>query len=206
MNICLIGEYQLTRNAYVKALKTIEGIDEVYDFETLRECITFLERARSDLVLLDIELNETEILLMDKLRQKCPKIKFIIMAEQEKILQTLALGAAYVLKNMLIDEFVRVMTTVIKGNLFIASDAVELVTTAFQEKLDNIKFSRSCYLTEREKDILVLITKGQSNSQIGEQLCLSTFTVKNYVSKIIEKLGVRDRTQATAKAIKYGLV
>lgn len=206
MNICLIGEYQLTRNAYVKALKTIEGIDEVYDFETLRECITFLERARSDLVLFDIELNETEILLMDKLRQKCPKIKFIIMAEQEKILQTLALGAAYVLKNMLIDEFVRVMTTVIKGNLFIASDAVELVTSTFREKLDNIKFSRSCYLTEREKDILVLITKGQSNSQIGEQLCLSTFTVKNYVSKIIEKLGVRDRTQATAKAIKYGLV
>ena len=206
MNICLIGEYQLTRNAYVKALKTIEVIDEVYDFETLRDCTKFLERARSDLVLLDIELNEAELLLMDKLRQKCPKIKFIIMAEQEKILQTLALGAAYVLKNMLIDEFVRVMTTVIKGNLFIASDAVELVTTAFQEKLDNIKFSRSCYLTEREKDILVLITKGQSNSQIGEQLCLSTFTVKNYVSKIIEKLGVRDRTQATAKAIKYGLV
>ena len=206
MKICLISEYALTRNVYAKAFKAIEGIDEVFDFETLRECINFLERGKTDIIILDIGLNENEIFLLDKLRQKYPKIRFIILEKQEQILQTLALGATYALKNMLLDEFIGVMKTVNKGNLFIASDAVEIVTDAFQEKLDNIRFSRSCYLTEREKDILILITKGKSNSQIGQELCLSTFTVKNYVSKIIEKLGVKDRTQATAKAVRFGLV
>ena len=51
-----------------------------------------------------------------------------------------------------------------------------------------------------------LIAEGKSNSEIGDELALSAFTVKNYVSKIIEKLDVKDRTQATAKAIQYGLV
>ena len=61
-------------------------------------------------------------------------------------------------------------------------------------------------LTDREKEILGLITKGKSNTEISKELFLSAFTVKNYVSKILEKLEVKDRTEATAKAIKYGLV
>lgn len=61
-------------------------------------------------------------------------------------------------------------------------------------------------LTDREKEILCLITKGKSNTEISKELYLSAFTVKNYVSKILEKLEVKDRTEATAKAIKYGLI
>ena len=61
-------------------------------------------------------------------------------------------------------------------------------------------------LTDREKEILGLITKGKSNKEISKELFLSAFTVKNYVSKILEKLEVKDRTEATAKAIKNGLI
>lgn len=61
-------------------------------------------------------------------------------------------------------------------------------------------------LSDREKEILERITKGKSNTEISKELYLSAFTVKNYVSKILEKLEVKDRTEATAKAIKYGLV
>ncbi len=61
-------------------------------------------------------------------------------------------------------------------------------------------------MTDREQEILGLVAEGKSNSEIGDELALSAFTVKNYVSKIIEKLDVKDRTQATAKAIQYGLV
>lgn len=61
-------------------------------------------------------------------------------------------------------------------------------------------------LTAREKEILNLVAEGKSNSEIGKELYLSSFTVKNYVSQIIEKLEVKNRTQATVKAVKYGLV
>ena len=62
------------------------------------------------------------------------------------------------------------------------------------------------HLTKREKEILNLVTQGKSNSEIGKELYLSEFTVKNYVSQIIEKLEVKNRIQATVKAIKYGLI
>lgn len=61
-------------------------------------------------------------------------------------------------------------------------------------------------LTKREIEILSGIAQGKSNSEIGKELFLSAYTVKNYVSQIIEKLEVKNRTQAAAKAFKYGLL
>lgn len=61
-------------------------------------------------------------------------------------------------------------------------------------------------LTKREIEILSLVAQGKSNIEIGDELYLSEFTVKNYVSQIIEKLEVKNRIQATVKAIKNGLV
>ena len=71
---------------------------------------------------------------------------------------------------------------------------------------NKIKDHCSINLTKREKEILNLVTQGKSNSEIGKELYLSEFTVKNYVSQIIEKLEVKNRIQATVKAIKNGLV
>lgn len=86
------------------------------------------------------------------------------------------------------DKALQVLKEALEGNLIIPSGVV----------LPN--------LTDREKEILCLITKGKSNTEISKELYLSAFTVKNYVSKILEKLEVKDRTEATAKAIKCGLV
>ncbi|MBA2681603.1 MAG: response regulator transcription factor [Ktedonobacteraceae bacterium] len=62
------------------------------------------------------------------------------------------------------------------------------------------------HLTEREREILALVTQGASNRQIAENLYLTEGTVKNHMSSILSKLGVRDRTQAVLKAKKMGLV
>lgn len=86
------------------------------------------------------------------------------------------------------DKALQIIKEALDGNLIVPSDVV----------LPN--------LTDREKEILERITKGKSNTEIGKELFLSAFTVKNYVSEIIRKLEVKDRTEATAKAIKYGLV
>jgi DNA-binding NarL/FixJ family response regulator len=61
-------------------------------------------------------------------------------------------------------------------------------------------------LTEREREILALVTQGASNRQIAENLYLTEGTVKNHMSSILSKLGVRDRTQAALKAKEMGLV
>ncbi len=61
-------------------------------------------------------------------------------------------------------------------------------------------------LTEREKDILTELVKGKTNEEISKELYLSAFTVKNYVSRIIEKMEVKNRIQAAVKAIQSGIV
>lgn len=206
MKICLIGNYLLTRSAYVSALSQIDGIDSVVDFESISECWDFLENSITDAILIDVELTEDEITTIREMKMKFKSIKFIIMAQQNEVLEVLALGATYVLKDLKMEEFVRVIATTLKGNLFIASDIVDLITSVFQDQITRQHNIKSYRLTEREKEILTLVAKGLSNTEIGKELFLSAFTVKNYVSKIIEKLEVKTRTQATAKAIQYGLV
>ena len=110
------------------------------------------------------------------------------------------------MKNISIDNLVRIIRDAIDGNLIISSGAIDVLTSLCKEKIKNSQCLSNCKLTDREKEILVSVSKGKSNAEIGRELFLSTFTVKNYVSKIIEKLEVKDRTEATAKAIQYGIV
>lgn len=206
MKICLIGDYMLTRCAYVYALKQIEGVESVVDFNTLADCESYLSRIGADIVLIDIVLDEFELNLIKHIKENFCGVKFIIMAQQDDVLPILALGAAYVLKNFRMEEFAEIITTILHGNLFIAADIVSFITSIFQEKVEQNNQMKSYKLTQRELEVLQRVAMGESNVEIGSHLFLSQYTVKNYVSRIIEKMGVKDRTQAAAKAIQYGLV
>ena len=204
--MCLISDYLLTRSVYIKALQQIEEIEFVFDFGSFKDCTNFLERRMVDAILIDVRLNHSELESIKELQSKYNKTKFIVLAEQDELLQVMAIGAAYILKDMTLDEFISIVETILKGNLFIAARAVDILKEILQEKLHINEELSKFNLTERELEILELIAKGNSNPQIGDKLCLSQFTVKNYVSRIIEKLEVKTRTEATAKAIHLGLV
>ena len=211
IKVCLIGDYLLTRNAYIKALTSFEDLGVLGDFEKISDCIEFLERTEVDVVLVDILKNNPDAYeTVSLLKEKFKNTKVIVIAEEQKqdnVLKILSIGASgYVLKNISIDNLVRIIRDAIDGNVVISSGAIEALTVICQEKVRSSQGPIKCNLTEREKEILFKITKGKSNSEIGKELFLSPFTVKNYVSKIIEKLEVQDRTEATAKAIQYGLV
>ena len=205
IKVCLIADFKLTRNAYMKALTSFEEFEVLGDFDNINNCIEFMEKTKVDVVLVDIlkgnpDAYETVCLLKEKFNN----VKVIVIAEEEfNALQVLSNGASgYVLKNISMENLARIIKDAIDGNLVIASGVV--FAPVWQEKIKKERFN--CNLTDREKEILDRITKGKSNTEISKELFLSVFTVKNYVSKIIEKLEVKDRTEATAKAIKCGLV
>ena len=211
IKVCLIGDSLLTRNAYSKALTTFEDFGVLGDFGEVSDCVRFLENTEVDVVLIDIPKSSPIALeTVSLLKEKFQKTKVIVIAEeqqQDQVLKVLSIGASgYVLKNIPFDNLVRIIRYAIDGNVVISSGAIAMLTSICKEKIQSTEISRNCNLTEREREILVGVSKGKSNNEIGKELCLSPFTVKNYVSKIIEKLGVKDRTQATAKAIQWGLV
>ena len=209
--LCLVGDDLLTRNAYIKALSSFEDFEVVGDFDKVSDCLEFLENNTVSLVLIDILKNNPEDLeTIRAIRQKFKETKVIIKTgeqAQEQILKVLSVGAnGYVLKNTTLELLVRVIKDVIDGHLVISEGVVDILSTVCQEKIQHYQPSNCCNLTDREKQILNCISKGKSNTEIGKELCLSPFTVKNYVSRIFEKLEAKDRTHATAMAIQYGLV
>ncbi len=206
MKICLISDYLLTRCAYTNALKQLPIVESVADFSNLNDCEHYLARTGVDAVLIDIELNEDELNSIKHIKENFCEVKFIVMTQQEDVLPILALGAAYVLKNFRMEEFVDIISTTLQGNVFIAADVAGFIISIFQEKLEQNQKIKAFNLTPREKEVLHRVAMGESNIEIGSHLFLSQYTVKNYVSRIIEKMGVKDRTQATAKAIQCGLV
>ena len=211
IKVCLIGDHLLTRNAYTKALTSFEDFGVLGDFDKISDCFEFLENTEVDVVLIDIpKSNPDAFETVSLLKEKYKNTKVIVIAEeqqQDHVLKVLSIGASgYVLKNISIDNLVRIIRDAIDGNLVISSGAIESLKSVCQERIKYSQIPLNCKLTEREKEILVRVSKGQSNAEIGKELFLSAFTVKNYVSKIIEKLEAKDRTQAATKAIQYGLV
>jgi DNA-binding NarL/FixJ family response regulator len=122
--------------------------------------------------------------------------------QEQQLFAAVRAGArGYLLKSADISEVLAALRAVAYGEALISPElAVQLLD----------EFARLSYqetgLTARERDILSAIVQGHSNREIGHQLGLSEKTVKNYVSDILDKLNVRDRTEAAVYALQMGLV
>src|ERR1019366_10228630 len=131
--------------------------------------------------------------------------------DTELIREGLSAGAlGYSLKDITADQLTLTVQTAARGEMLLQSDIASKVFSALTPPITSKPSSiptkyidQTAYidpLTEREQEILALVAQGASNRQIAERLYLTEGTVKNYMSSILGKLGVRDRTQAALKA------
>jgi len=176
------------------------------------QAVALAEKTNPDLVLMDLKMpGMNGIQATQVIRDRFPEIKVLVLTTydaDEWVFDAIRSGAAgYMLKDTprhklipAIKDTVMGKTHVdpgVAGKLFsyIAQDAMAPPVTTFARDL-----------SEREREILQLIAKGFSNTEIAQTLHLSDGTVRNYVSAILSKLGVSDRTQAAILALRYGLV
>jgi DNA-binding NarL/FixJ family response regulator len=110
----------------------------------------------------------------------------------------------YLLKDASIDELVRAMVSVRDGQAIFSPSSAVRVLGAVAGRDGARSAGPFPELTDRERDVLTLLTSGRSNAEIGAELQLSLKTVRNHVSAIPVKLGVRDRTQAVVRAQEEG--
>ncbi|MCF2910840.1 response regulator transcription factor [Pseudoalteromonas sp. DL2-H2.2] len=156
----------------------------------------------TDVVLLDMRMPELDgIGVLERLKALPTAPKVLILTtfdDTTKLQQALQLGASgCLLKDVELEELEAAIGAVHNGKLVI------------QNALSNVfKHTESVLeeLTEREKQILVLIAQGLSNKEIAARLFKAQGTIRNHVSNLLSKLQVRDRTQATLKAVELGLV
>ena len=157
------------------------------------------------------DLNEIEAI--KTLKEEFPLVKIIVKSLQknkDKILLTLSCGVCgYIADNSI--DVRKVADIIIKGGFWLDSFVAKYIFSSLSdfsiktnEKLRENKRLKSS-LTQRELEVLKLITEGKTNSQIAREIIVSTNTAKAHVGSILTKLSVRDRVQAAIKAVKANL-
>lgn len=191
MNTIIVDDDYLV----VKALKTIlesSGINVLAQGYSGSDAINLFIKHRPDIVLMDIRMKDmTGIEATRKILKIDSKAKILLITtfqDDEYIREALSLGCkGYILKQN-IDSIIPSLNAVHSGNMVFDSQIVSSIRR-YREK--NIEGE----LSEREIDILKLIAEGLNNKEIASRLFLSEGTIRNYISTMLDKLSLRDRTQ-----------
>jgi DNA-binding NarL/FixJ family response regulator len=175
------------------------------------EAAESIPRSGADVVLLDMRLprrSGLEVLrALSAAGELPPTIILTTFDDDELLLQGLQAGAkGYLLKDVSLAELVRAIRDVAAGGTAVHPIASERVVRGLDAGPDPgfPRLEPADPLTERELEVLRLMTGGYSNREIGRALRVTEGTVKNHVSSILSKLGVRDRTRAVLQAVRAG--
>jgi DNA-binding NarL/FixJ family response regulator len=163
--------------------------------------IAYLDRHPVDIVLLDLRMPKTsglELLPQILAGRNSPKVIILSSFDyEEEIYRAAKAGArGYLMKDVTRDQLVQAIRAVASGQLHFPK--------AIAERL--AERNGRAGLSPRERDVLLMISKGLTNKEIGHVLYISQFTVRNHVKHILEKLGATDRTEAVSIAMQHGVI
>ena len=185
----------------LSAFPDLDVVGEAYNEGELIHCATQLDVALVELVALDHSIGET----LRRLRGAAPALRSIVFtgcAEAPLVRDALAAGASgYLLKDSSALTLACTIRGVAAGQQVLAPEAAQALLAAGEQ---SAAFTES--LTLRERDVLTLLTRGLSNQQIADQLCITVSTVKFHLAAICSKLGVTGRAQAIIRAYDLNLV
>src|SRR6266542_4680099 len=187
----------------------IEIAGEAADGE---EAIGVIEATKPDVVLLDLRMPRLDgVGVLKRLRERGAQPPTLILTtfdDDTNLFDAVRAGAkGWLLKDVSLERLTGAIRTLAEGGTCIEPMITERIVRALGES--NVAFDSAELpepLTDREKTILRLLAGGYSNKEISELLNISDGTVKNHISNLLAKLGVRDRTRAVLKAIDLGVI
>ncbi|MEU0464564.1 response regulator transcription factor [Amycolatopsis sp. NPDC006131] len=172
--------------------------------------VAAVRRLRPDVVLMDIRMPVLDGLAATREVCASSSARVLILTTfdlDEYVYEALRAGASgFLLKNAGPPEILRAVRTVHDGHAMLAPEVTGRVIAEFARRREQPERARFDELTERERDVVAAIAEGMSNDEIAAALFLSRATVKTYLSRLFDKLGVRDRTQLVVLAYETGFV
>ena len=210
IRVFLVEDQVLVREGIRNLLALEKEIEVVGTASDGREAIDAIPSSGADVVLLDVRLPKLSGLdVLRKLGEagKLPPAIILTTFDDEKIvLEGMRAGArGYLLKDVSLEELVHAIRAVAGGGTAIQPIVSERVVRGLESARNEFpRLDPPDPLTEREIEVLRLMTGGYSNREIARALGVAEGTVKNHVSNILSKLGVRDRTRAVLQAVKGG--
>jgi DNA-binding NarL/FixJ family response regulator len=198
LKIIIADDDGLIRDSLNLLLSLEEDIEIIGTAKNGKEAFQLCQANKPDIVLMDIRMPVMDGVLGTKLiKENFHDVKVVLLTtfkDDEYIREAVKNGAeGYILKNQSSDSIIESLRTVYKGNTVFEKDILNTITGMIKEEKN--KKPSDFNLSQREFEVLALIAGGLSNKEIAEKLFLGEGTVRNYITNVLEKLELRDRTQ-----------
>lgn len=206
----IVDDHPVVRYGVKHMLDAESDIEVVGELDDVQDVGEALSRLEPDVVLLDLELEETHgVEALRQLREVAPGLNVIIYTshdEEDRIIQAAELGVdGYLLKGCTKEEIVGAIRDVHEGGTALeASVAAKLMH--HMNKRSGRRLEPAVQFSKREMQVLKLLASGQTNREIGASLFISESTVKFHVHAILSKLNAGNRTEAVSMATRQGLI
>ncbi len=208
--ILLVDDHEVVRLGLKALIERQPDMEVVAEADTAANAVTKAVAFKPDVVVMDIRLgNGSGIEACREIVAQLPDTKVVMLtsyAEDDVLFAAIQAGAAgYVLKQAGGQDVVRALQAVAQGQALLDPSLTERVFAKVRRAARDQEAAAFAMLSEQEQRVLTLVTAGQTNRQIAQELHLGEGTVRNYVSNILGKLGVANRAQAAAYATKHNL-
>ena len=210
--LILVEDQMLVREGIKSLLGLDDSVEVVGEYENGQQLIDSENALNCDVILMDIRMPklsgiDTLLALRDK-GIKTPVLMLTTFDDHELVNGAMRAGAkGYLLKDVSLETLVDTITQIKNGKTLIQPAVTEKVLQGLKGlNVEFESFENPEPLTEKEVEILRLIAAGYSNKEIADAMFKSTGTIKNQVSSVMAKLGVRDRTRAVLKALELGIL
>lgn len=218
IRVLLVDDQALFREGLHTLLSVWPDLEVVGEAGNGQEALDAAARLKPDVVLMDLRMPVLDgVAATRRLLEKMPQVKIIVLTtfdDDDHVFDGLRAGAVgYLLKDVPSEKLVEAIRAAAAGQSFLQPSVAAKVVAEFtrltavaQETAVSPPNALVEPLSEREQEILALVATGASNKEIASELFIAEGTVKNHVTNILGKLGVRDRTQAALKAREIGLI
>jgi len=212
--ILLVDDQRLMREGLRILLELEPDLQVVGEAEDGHSAVELYATLQPDVVLMDVRMPGMDgVEATWRLREHWPEARIIILTtfdDDEYVFEGLRAGArGYLLKDVSGHDLAEAVRTVAAGGALIEPSVTRKVIAEFARVAPPARPAGNALpepLSEREQQVVTLLAQGLSNREIAARLHLAPGTVKNYVTSILQKLGVRDRTQAALRARELGLI
>jgi DNA-binding NarL/FixJ family response regulator len=203
----IVDDHEVVRLGLSNLLTRQPGWQVVAEAGTMVEAIHLADAHKPDVVVMDIRLSDgSGVEACREIKKAHPQTKVIMLtsfAEDDLLFNAISAGAAgYVLKQVGNTDLLRTIETVARGEALLDPSVTGRVLAKLRESIRTEAFAD---LSEQELKVLAQIAQGKTNKEIATHLYLGEGTVRNYVSNILGKLGLSNRAEASAYAIRHNL-
>jgi DNA-binding NarL/FixJ family response regulator len=201
IRILIVDDHPIMRVGLAALLASSKEMEMVAEAGSGEEAVTLFARHLPDITLMDLRLpGISGVETIRRIRSQFPKARFIVLTTyegDEDIFQAIEAGAAgYLVKGMPQEMLVNAVKRVHAGGRYLPPSMSQALASRMPDSS----------LSNREREVLVLLAKGKSNKEIASQLGITEATVKCHVSVILMRLDASDRTQAVVIALQRGLI